>query len=246
VNTNRPCWPFALPPKSLAGDEVHVWCASLDRPPEHVARLSEVLSDNERERVSRFRSAFSRNEYLVSRGLLRTLLGHYLCRKPERLIFSLGPQGKPVLPGEPELHFNVAHSGGFALFAVRGRGEVGVDLERVRPFENDMGLAERYFSPREVEVLRTLGPERRIEAFFHTWARKEAVLKANGHGLALGLEGVEVNVLSDEPARLLRVNGEESCARCWTLWSLLPVPGYVGAVALEGRDVPLTCWHWPD
>lgn len=241
-----PYWPFALPPVSLSVDEVHIWCASLERPPGQVARLTAVLADEERNRVARFRCAVARNEFLVARGLLRILLGHYLDLDPRRLAFCVGPQGKPFLTTEPKVQFNLAHSHGLALFAVSGRDEVGVDVERVRTFANDLGIAERYFSRRETEVLLDLEPGRRSEAFFHTWARKEAVLKASGNGLALGLEGVEVSVTPGEEARLLRVNGTEEDARRWTLQALTPAVGYVGAVALQGTGARLICRHWPD
>jgi 4'-phosphopantetheinyl transferase len=157
----------------------------------------------------------------------------------------VGPQGKPFLVGGPKLRFNLAHSHGLALFAVSQQCEVGVDVERVRPFVNDLGIAERYFSARETEVLRGLEPQERCETFFHTWARKEAVLKANGDGLAIGLEGVEVSVLPDDEVRLLRVNGTEAEARRWTLQALRPAAGYVGAVALQGTGLRLSCWYWP-
>ncbi len=241
-----PYWPSALPPVSLSEDEVHIWCASLRRQPDQLARLTSILSESERERVRRFHSPVARNEFLVARSLLRLLLSHYIGQEPTDITFHIGMQGKPTLACGSPLHFNVAHSHGLALFAVSGLCEVGVDVEQVRPFANDLGLAERYFSESEAEVLRGMEPERRREAFFHTWARKEAVLKANGSGLALGLEGVEVSVMPDEPARLLRVDGEESYARQWTLTTLTPALDYVGAVALKGKAVRLTCWHWPE
>jgi 4'-phosphopantetheinyl transferase len=231
---------------ALCGDDIHIWCASLECHASHVVRLTAILADEERNRVARFRCAVARNEFLVARGLLRILLGHYLGLEPRRLAFCVGPQGKPFLTTEPKLQFNLAHSHGLALFAVSGRCEVGVDVERVRTFANDLGIAERYFSRREAEILRGLEPERRSEAFFHTWARKEAVLKASGEGLALGLEGVEVSVASGDEARLLRVNGTEEGARRWTLQALTPAAGYVGALAVQGTGTRLTCRHWPD
>ena len=43
-----------------------------------------------------------------------------------------------------------------ALFALTGRCEVGVDVEYVRPFSDEMGLADRFFTPRESAALRNL------------------------------------------------------------------------------------------
>ena len=43
-----------------------------------------------------------------------------------------GADGKPYFPGEPELHFNVSHSGGLALCGA-GEAPLGVDVEVLRP-----------------------------------------------------------------------------------------------------------------
>jgi 4'-phosphopantetheinyl transferase len=240
-----PPWPTPSGPVELAAVEVHVWCAHLDRPPEEIAALASVLSADERERAARYRVARARDEFQVTRALLRVLLGHYLQRDPSGLEFRPGPQGKPRLAGAAPLSFNVSHSSGVALFAVRAGGEVGVDVEQVRPFENDLGLAERFFCAAESAALRALEEGRR-EAFFHVWTRKEAYLKAGGLGLSGGLERVEVSVPPDDPPRVVRIDGDEAAARRWSLRALLPLPGYVGALALEGHDYRLRCWRLDD
>jgi 4'-phosphopantetheinyl transferase len=242
VDTPSSPWPAPPGPVELAAGEVHVWCAALGRPPEEIAELAALLSPEERERAARYRAPRAREEFQASRALLRVLLGRYLGRDPSRLELRPGPQGKPALAGDAPLSFNVSHSFGVALIAVRAGGEVGVDLEQVRPFENDLGLAERFFCAAEAAALQALGEGRR-EAFFHVWTRKEAYLKAGGLGLSGGLERVEVSVPPDDPPRVLRIDGAEGPARCWSLRALAPLPGYVGALAVEGHDYRLRCWQ---
>ena len=241
MDTPASPWPAPPGPVELAAGEVHVWCAALGRPPEEIAELVALLSADERARAARYRAPRAREEFQASRALLRVLLGRYLGRDPSRLEFRQGPQGKPALAGGARLSFNVSHSFGAALFAISAGGEVGVDLEQVRPFENDLGLAERFFCAGEWEALRALGEGRR-EAFFHVWTRKEAYLKAGGLGLSGGLERVEVSVPPDDPPRVLRIDGAEAPAQRWSLRALLPLPGYVGALALEGHNYRLRCW----
>jgi 4'-phosphopantetheinyl transferase len=240
-------WSSPSPPLNLGPDEVHLWRASLALPSAVVVELYHSLSDEERERAQRYHSATARHRFLAGRGLLRTILGSYLRVKGHQIAFRQSDHGKPLLddPGTG-LYFNVSHSHELALFAITRRGEVGVDVERVRPFPNEVSVAERFFSPCECQRLRTLAPEHRTEAFFHVWTRKEACLKALGVGLAQGLERVEVNLGPDEPARLLRLDGEERRAAHWSLLNLVPAPGYVGALALEGKDFRLLGWHWPE
>ena len=245
-------WPTAPARLKPAADEVHVWCAALDRPPGEVADLSRFLSDDERERAGRFRpvAARSRDEFIVCRAILRLLLGECFGLDPRRVCFSVTARGKPRLagPDPAPLRFNVSHSHGMALFAVTGHCEVGVDLERVRvrPDADLLGMAERYFAPREAAVLRALDAGERVETFFRLWTRKEAYLKAHGLGISYGLERVEVSHAADEPAHIVHIDGDRQAAACWSLRTLVPAPGYVGALALQAHDYRLRCWRWAE
>src|SRR5262249_10829075 len=191
-----------------------------------------------------FRSESARTQFVVTRAALRSILSDYLDLSPLRLSFVHGPQGKPALANWGWLHFNVSHSQDVALIAVTRRSEIGVDVERLRPFINDLGMAERYFSPRETELLRALTGTRRSEAFFHAWTRKEAYLKASGKGLSYGLERVEVTLLPEDEPRFVRIDGCERLASEWSLRHLVPAVGCVGAVTLQGHDYQLRCWKW--
>jgi 4'-phosphopantetheinyl transferase len=242
-------WPTAPETFELGPDEVHVWCSSLRQSPSQVERFMRILSDDERDRAGRIRHAPARHEFIVVRGLLRTILADYLNVETRQLAFCFGPTGKPALV-EPvcglPLFFNVSHSHELTLIAVTRGGEVGVDVERLRPFANDQEVADRFFSPIEATALRSLPPDLRIEAFFHAWTRKEAFLKASAHGLTYGLDRVEVTLLHDEPARFVRIDGEEHAARHWSLHHLTPAAGYVGALAMSRHDYRLICWHWSE
>jgi len=241
---------WSSPPAQLTlpADEVHIWRASLDRPPCFLEALHAILSPDERERADRYACTRSRSRFVVGRGLLRKILARYQGTTPCQIRFRVCPAGKPTLDEpEPALHFNVTHSQDLVLIAITQRGEVGIDVELVRPFANDLNLAERYFSPRECRMLRLLSPERRTEAFFHAWTRKEACLKALGVGLSYGLDRVEVTIRPEDPVKLLRLNGEEKHAAPWSLQALSPAPGYVGALALKAKQgYRLVGWHWPE
>ncbi len=239
----RISWPIEPSPPSLGKDEVHVWSADLDRAPEQLEKLSRLLVAEDHERADRYRIPSVRHHFIAARAMLRGVLGAYLDADPRQLTFQYGPQGKPYLePPWSDLYFNLSHSHGLALVAV-SRMEIGVDVERVRPF-NDMGFAERYFSPGEVRSLLSVPEHQRNEIFFHAWTRKEAYLKATGEGIARGLERVEVALAPWEPARLMLLDGCPRQAEEWGLWHLTPAPGYVGALALMRPGVQVHCWHW--
>lgn len=241
-----PPWPLSpeLPPR-LAEGEVHVWCGGLDSATS-AERFLDVLTPEEHERANKFVSLPARQQFQIARGLLRTLLGHYLDRDPRQIAFTHGPAGKPMLHDGPPLHFNVSHSHGFVLVAVSGAGEVGIDVERVRVFSDELELARRFFTPVEAEALAALHGEQRRQAFFHVWTRKEAFLKATGLGLAHGLERFEVSVPPDDPARVCHIDGCSVSASRWSLRALTPAAEYVGTLALESRTYELRCWRWPE
>jgi 4'-phosphopantetheinyl transferase len=243
---SSPAWPPAPTPWRLADGEVHVWSASLRRPPEEVEALLRELSADEQARAARYLARTARAEFITTRARLRAILAGYLAVAPPDVAFSNGPAGKPLLARpERRLHFNVSHSHGLALFAFSAGAEVGVDVEALRPQQGHRDLARRFFSPAEAEALCALPMGHSELAFFNAWTRKEAFLKATGLGLGYGSERVEVTLLPGEPARLLRIDGQEGPAARWSLQALAPAEGYVGALAVAGHSYRLCCWGWP-
>jgi 4'-phosphopantetheinyl transferase len=209
--------------------------------------LTQGLSADERERAARYRMPAVRGQFVASRAFLRALLGAYLGVEPGRIAFGQGPQGKPLLAGPTPtspLHFNLSHSDRIALVAVTWVGEVGVDVERLRPQPNHLEMAQRFFAPSESAALRGLPAGQAEEAFFRVWTRKEAFLKATGFGLSHGLERSEMSVRPGEPARLLRLDGDPGLAARWSLHELEPASGYVGALAIEAQGCGLSCRTW--
>jgi 4'-phosphopantetheinyl transferase len=242
-------WPAGENPAALPDREVHVWSASLAIDEELRRRLSDWLSDEERARAGRFYFDRDRGRFIACRGRLRALLGAYLQKAPHEIQFHYGPHGKPGLAshaGTP-LFFNVSHSHDLALFAFRRRGEIGVDVERLRPVGEAESIARRYFTPREWETLRELPTDARTAAFFRCWTRKEALLKAIGVGLSFSLNEVEVSLREDEPARLLAVpaRGRPQAAE-WRLDHLAPAADYVGALASGDHGETLVFRRWVD
>ncbi len=226
----------------LGADEVHVWTAPLGDPG-RLDRLARLLAAEERARAERYVHPAVREQFVVARAMLRTLLGRYLGLLPAEVRLGFSDLGKPHLVGG-ELHFNISHTHGLALLALTRRGEVGVDVEQLRPSQNHLDIAGRFFSPREAQALHALPAQQREEAFFQVWTRKEAFLKATGLGLSHGLERFEVAVPPDDPPRILHIDGDAQAGARWSLVSLVPRPGYVAAVATQGPPVRVVVRTW--
>src|SRR5262245_61072871 len=89
----------SLPSPRLADEEMPLWCAGLNPAQCQVAKLGQVLSQEERERAARYRFERDRRRFTVTRGLLRTLIGAYLSTDPGELQFTFGAKGKPEIAG---------------------------------------------------------------------------------------------------------------------------------------------------
>jgi 4'-phosphopantetheinyl transferase len=231
----------------LPEDEAHVWQVALNMPSERVDELQQLLTDDEQQRADRFYFERDRRAFIIGRGLLRTILGHYLDANSTQIAFQYNRHGKPSLAANGEaLHFNVSHSGDIALLAfVRGRG-IGVDVEYMRPELDFEKVAARVFSTEELAALRKAPAERRREAFFNGWTRKEAYIKAHGQGVSLPLDEIVVSLSPDEPAELLLIKGTFDRAERWGMQELKPGPGYAAALIVEGRGWRVVRRRWPE
>lgn len=211
------------------------WAAPVD--PADGPGLLNLLDAHERERLARFRQAADRARYLAAHALIRLVLGDQLATLPAALEFDrtcrCGQQhGKPRLPGAGAPGFSLTHAGALVGVAVRPDGAVGLDVEHVRELTDLAGMARHVQSPAELARHRgRVGPS----AFFTTWTRKEALLKATGDGLST-------------PMSTITLSPTGTAVQAWTgggtpdgpVWlrDLRPAPGYAAAVAGPGAIAP--------
>jgi len=224
---------------SWANDEVHVWRADLQQPPELQETYLGLLDQDERARAARFHFAQHRRRFVLSRGFLRVLLGRYLEIEPERVRFAYGPYGKPSLldeHGASRLRFNASHSHELAVYAFVRDCEIGVDVEYVKEDFETEDIARHFFSAYEVETLAGLPEPERAAAFFRCWTRKEAYIKAIGSGLSHPLDDFDVTLAPDAPAALLRDYRDEQATSRWSMFNL-ELDKYAGALVVESVNV---------
>ncbi|MDQ6819884.1 MAG: 4'-phosphopantetheinyl transferase superfamily protein [Actinomycetota bacterium] len=228
-----------MPRIQLRQGEVHVWEGCLDYPAQLVARFAGLLSADEQERAARFRFERDRSRYVVGRGQLRCLLARYLDLQPTEVRFQYGAFDKPALVGS-DVRFNLAHSGSVVLFGITRVGEIGIDVEIEDAELADERLAERFFSPAEVAVLRSVPHAERPRAFLRCWTRKEAFVKARGDGLQLALDTFDVSLDSGQPVAVLRTEWSRSEPMEWILSDLSDeAVGYIAALAIRTRATPV-------
>jgi 4'-phosphopantetheinyl transferase len=225
-----------------------VWHASLDPGPDRLRQLEGALSRDERERADRFRFDRDRRRYVAARGILREILGSLLGTEPAALRFDYGEHGKPMLRkgcGGGDIFFNIAHSADRGAFAVAATGEVGIDVEVVRPVPDFAAIARRFFAPTESAAIEALPASLRTQAFFLCWTRKEAFIKALGEGLSHPLDAFTVSVAPGAPARLLQAATGGTAG--WLIHDLSHLPAFACALAVRGDPggVRVRLWTGP-
>jgi 4'-phosphopantetheinyl transferase len=225
----------ALPHKRLtlpSGAGVALWLAGPAGPdgvPEH---LWNTLSRGEKDRANRFLRVEDRALFALTRGTLRCLLSEAASVPANTIAFAEGPYGKPCLAGTHGPHFNVSHSGSWALIGFSDRRPIGVDIEFMRAAGGELDLARSFFSAAEYRSLEGLDLDMLLSSFYKIWTCKEAVLKACGAGISEHLKDFSVELTQDGYA----IHPEPNCFSS-SLASVAVQPvevpeGYAGCYAL--------------
>ncbi|SFG03977.1 4'-phosphopantetheinyl transferase family protein [Streptomyces mirabilis] len=189
-----------------------------------------LLSPDERARADRMPPS-PRRVWIHSRALLRTTVAHHLGCSAHEVRPARDPLGRPFLPDAPHLHISLAHTTDCCAVAVSTAGPVGVDVEWVRPVNLPDGLARRILGPAELEEWDRVATPDRTRWLLRRWTWKEALLKAEGIGLAGGPRSFGVR----RTAAGLRVSGSRHRPECWWLDEVPAGPRHVAAVARDRR-----------
>lgn len=231
-------WSAAPDSLALTGEQVHIWRIDLAPPSADLLQLRTLLTESERERADRFLAEKHRGRFIVGRARMRQILGKYVEQSPSNVELYFENLGKPYF-ADPVLHekfqFNFSNSSNIAICAVTLRQPVGVDVERIRPMSDMLGLARRYFAESETAALFAQVESQQSAAFFRLWTRKEAWLKAIGKGLTFPLRDVEVS-FDDIDCRVHSINQDPAAAAKWALIPFFPDEEHVGALAIQRTE----------
>ncbi|MBM3814391.1 MAG: 4'-phosphopantetheinyl transferase superfamily protein [Acidimicrobiia bacterium] len=218
---------------------IHLWPVWLDTTTSGIQQCRTLLPPAELLDGDRRTGQVAR-DFLTARAALRILIARYTGIQPQSIRYRIGSHGKPRLDHDTaNLSFNVSHSGGLAVFAFARGCELGVDIEKIRPIEDLDNIARRFFCTREFESIRRTSGQERVDSFFRCWTRKEAFIKADGRGLSFPLNGFAVTIGSDEPVRLMHVDGDPEEASAWTMHSPPLAAGYASALAYRDQPRPI-------
>ena len=144
-----------------------------------------MLSPAELDRAAEFKSPRRRQQYLLSRCLVRAVLEDHTGSPAHSFTISADERGKPRVEDGPAI--SISHSRDIVACAVADHGDIGIDVEAPGRSRDVAAIADRYFNREEAEWLRTQPADR----FYMLWVLKEAWLKAIGTGIAGGLDRLQ-------------------------------------------------------
>ncbi len=191
------------------------------------------LTDDERARLLALRRPADRARFRSAHLLGRLAVAEALGVELESVVIAQrcarcgGPHGIPVAVAadRPAPYLSLAHAGTVVAAAV-ARVPVGLDLEQ--PAGVRAGVAAAALTRGERAQLDALSPQDRPAALTRWWVRKEAILKATGHGLRIDPRRLAVGPPHEAP-RLVAWDGPDR-PRALRLADV-DLPGQVASVA---------------
>ena len=131
------------------------------------------VSEQRREKVLKYKFQAGREQSLKAYMLLQRLLKEeYGITEPP--VFRELENGKPVIVGHEDIHFNMSHCK-YAVACAVSNEPVGIDGEIIKQDVKE-ALAHYVLSDSELEDLTPL-------KFTRLWTMKEAVVKLTGRGI---------------------------------------------------------------
>jgi 4'-phosphopantetheinyl transferase len=143
----------------------------------------ELLDPSEKARAASFKFERDRSRWITARATLRRIIGQYLNLPADQVNLQFSALGKPFVAPALGLEFNLSHSADLAVYAFSTK-PVGIDVESIREVPEALDIAATYFSQQELAELTKTASENRPAMFLRNWVRHEALLKAQGVGLA--------------------------------------------------------------
>jgi 4'-phosphopantetheinyl transferase len=211
---------------SLSNDDVIIYSIYLPEYTELTKDLVHFLNPEERSRSERYYQDKDRNQFIICRAILKFVLAAYTQLDVTTINIDYHFNKKPYLSSHPSLCFNISHSEDFAVIAI-SLNKIGVDIEYIAKDFTFINLLPDIFDDNEVLAIQKAVNKK--HAFYTSWTRKEALVKALGKGIDddfKNIPSLDGHYVVD--SKLLTNTGN------WQVYSFELADYYLGAVAFEG------------
>lgn len=162
-------------------------------------RFRQAVPAERRARAAMFHFVEDQKRCLTAGVLLRYALVRKHGLPVRDLTMAINEFGKPFLLECAEVHFNLAHSGNWAVCAT-STSEIGVDIEHAGAGAVDIS---HRFAPDEHSYVSAAPAGERPRRLVQIWTLKESYVKYLGRGLTVPLDSFSVSALDRRP-RILR------------------------------------------
>jgi 4'-phosphopantetheinyl transferase len=192
----------------------------------------------EHNRAQRFRFVQHARRYRAAHAAMRQIMGAQLGVCASALRWTVGAHGKPHLLDHPGWHFNLSHSGDWALLGMSASSPIGVDIECCKAMRDVAGIVRHQFSEPEQAAWLQLSEADQSDWFYRMWSRKEACLKALGSGLSVSSQSFNVDGSDGGVDAAVPTNGQ----LCHMTVHSVALPSAVAAMAAVALVRP-DCHH---
>ena len=223
-------WGFYANIKMLEHEEVfrHFFCS---------------LSSERQQKIETIKAEGGKRSTLGAWALADYGLQQLFGLRERDVTIGYGAHGKPYVQNEPQIHFNLSHSGDYVLAAF-APVEIGCDIQKTgEAFRNDR-IAARFFTEAEQKALAQ-GMD-----FYRIWARKESYIKCTGDGMACDLRSFDVAAVGELVqgadgslnVSLPAVSESQNLHDVNIHFAEHALPDYAMAVCYAGEKVIKTTW----
>lgn len=210
---------------SLDIDEVIIYTIYLPDFIELKSELVKFLTSKELKKAERFFKELDRNRFIIYRSILKFVLAAHTNLNVKNIYLDYHFNKKPYLASHPWLYFNISHSEDYAAIAV-SRKNVGLDIEYMSKDFNFTSLLPDVFDDNQVLEIQNAVDKK--HAFYTSWTRKEAFVKALGKGI------------DEDFKHIPSLDGQHTIdfdltqnSKNWQVYSFNLADNYLGAIAFE-------------
>ncbi len=207
-----------------------------------IENLMHILSDREIQCARQILNSEEKNQFILSRTLLRTALHDITSVPPNNWVIETTEFGKPYISAPVDytnVTFSSSHSNGLISCALTARRSVGIDVEFVNVKTDIEPIAKRLFTREEYQDIVVRPISERTDAFYKYWTLKEAYAKARGDGMLLNLD---VSFVID-PRAEFRYPVSDSSAH-WYFKRIEVTPSHMVTLAYSGvqrENIHIVC-----
>jgi len=134
-------------------------------------RLTNLLTQDEKERELRYKTVISRQRFVVSRTILRhILLGILSEENIDTIVLLRNEHGRILVKDHPSVYISLSYSGPCVAITV-GKRKLGSDLELIRPVYDKKIASSPLFNNYPSRQ------EDRVRRIIHTWTLIESCAK---------------------------------------------------------------------